>query len=107
MNEFPPPFEPEGSKPTPSAPKDEHSPNPPSFRAMFGLGIGLISASALICFLSQSPMPFLFGGIGAFVSLFFKGYRGIFVGYISTLGLVLLATVIYCANHPLGGNGNF
>jgi hypothetical protein len=87
------------------APGPDQIPAPPSrqskFAAMFGLGIVLIVVSVLVCRFFQSPVPFLGGTLIAFLSLFFRGYRGIFVGYISCVGLALLGTIIYCANHPL------
>ncbi len=68
---------------------------------MFGLGIGLFIVSVLLCIPFQSPTVFGFGALGAFVTLFIKGYRGIFVGYISTLGIVLLGAIAYCSIYPV------
>jgi len=67
---------------------------------MFLLGIVLIFVAWGLSYLLQNPMPFFFTGIGAFFTVFFKGYRGIFVGFITTIGVVLLGAIIYCANHP-------
>ena len=67
---------------------------------MLGLGVLGFIVSVLLCIPMQSPTPFFAGMVGAFVSLFFKGYRGICAGYGLALGLVLLGTIIYCANHP-------
>ncbi len=90
----------EGSNPPSLPTKTGAPPKPPGFGAMFALGIVLFILSIALCIPFQSPTVFLLGAAGAFVTVFFKGYRGIFVGYISTLGLVLLGTIIYCANHP-------
>lgn len=67
---------------------------------MFGMGIVLFFVSILLCIPFQSPTVFGIGAIGAFVTLFIKGYRGIFVGYISTLGIVLLGAIAYCSVYP-------
>ncbi|HEV3271754.1 MAG TPA: hypothetical protein VGZ93_06180 [Candidatus Methylacidiphilales bacterium] len=99
MNENPP-SESEGSKPPSLLTKTEAPPKTPSFGAMFALGIVLFILSIALCIPFQSPTVFFLGAAGAFVTVFFKGYRSIFVGYISTLGLVLLGIIIYCANHP-------
>jgi hypothetical protein len=104
MNENQPPFppsKPEESKP-PSLPiKSDASPKPPSFGVMFGLGIVLFILSIALCIPFQSPTVFGFGALGAFVTIFFKGYRGIFVGYISTLGVLLLGAIVYCSIYPV------
>ena len=100
MNENPQPSESEPSKSTPPSTKYEAPRTLPSFAAMFGFGILLNIVSALLCIPFRNPTVFLLGAAGAFVFLFFKGYRGIFVGFISTVGLILLGTIIYCANHP-------
>jgi hypothetical protein len=36
------------------------------------------------------------GALGALVSLFCKGWRGIFVGFVATIGLVYLALIVIC-----------
>ena len=100
MNENLPSSESEEPKPPSLPTKIDASPKPPSFVAMFGLGIGLFIVSILLCIPFQSPTVFGFGALGAFVTLFFKGYRGIFVGYISTLGIVLLGAIAYCSIYP-------
>jgi len=98
MNEDQPPFPP--SKPAQIHPLSEPPPSSPHFGLMFLLGIVLIFLSWGLCYLMQNPMPFLFIGMGAFCTLFFKGYRGIFVGFITTVGVILLGAIIYCANQP-------
>ena len=72
----------------------------PSFAAMLGLGVLLNIVSVLLCLPFQSPAPFILGALAAFIFLFFEGYRGIFVGFILTVGLILLGTIIFCATHP-------
>ena len=54
--------------------------------------------SILMCFVN--PIFLLFGFVGAFVPLFIKGYRCIFVGYILCVGLTLLGLVIACSIDP-------
>jgi len=100
MNENPPPFDPEQPQSTPPPTQYEPPRTPPSFAAMFGLGILLNIVSALLCIPFRSLTPFILGAVGAFISLFFEGYRGISVGFISTVGLILLGTIIYCSTHP-------
>jgi len=99
MNENPLPPEPETPVPA-TRPKPPAAPSSPGFGLMFGLGVLIIIISIVLCVAAQSPAPLFLGALSAFVSLFFEGYRGIFVGYIATVGLVLLATIIYCSNHP-------
>ena len=99
MNENLPPIDPESQNPPTLPPKFETPRTTPHFGAMFALGVVLIIISTLLC-IALGPVPFLIGAVAAFVTLFFKGYRGVFVGYISTLGLILLGTIIYCANTP-------
>lgn len=55
-------------------------------------------ASCLFAF--ANPLFLLFGFVGAFVPLFIKGYRCIFVGYILCVGLTLLGLVIACSINP-------
>jgi hypothetical protein len=93
MNEnipTPPPADPEPNRPPPTP--DER----PGFWAMFGLGIGLLVVSCILCGLFQHPFPLLIGALGAFGSLFSSRYRGIFIGYVSTIGIALLVTAVIC-----------
>jgi hypothetical protein len=103
MNEPLSPPEPEPPKPPSSAFKPEPPPDPPNFWAMLGLGVALNIVTLLVCLPAQSPMPFIFAALGAFISVFFRGYRGIFVGFVGTFGVILLSIVIYCSNHPFMG----
>jgi hypothetical protein len=79
----------------PVRPPDSGS--PPHFWAMFARGILLLIVSCALCAMMQSPTPFSFGALGAFVSLFFRGYRGIFVGFVVTTGVVYLAFIVICS----------
>jgi len=96
MNENPPPSESEPPKSTRPPTEYWAPPEPPNFWAMFGLGVLLVIVSCIICAPFQSPVPFGFGFLVAFCSLFFPGYRGIFIGFISTIGVVLLGTAVIC-----------
>jgi len=98
MNENPSPLEPEKSQPKPSIEKYTPEPRPPSFGGMFLLGILLIVVATILCGIMQSPAPLGLAAIAAFISLFFDGYRGLFVGFISTIGVVLLVLAIICGS---------
>ena len=37
----------------------------------------------------------------AIATVFVEGYRGVFLGFVLTIGVALLGTIIYCANHPV------
>ncbi len=63
------------------------------------MGSGLFILSTLFTF--AFPPLCVLGLIAAIVSLFMKGYRCIFLGYILTVGVVLLGVIIYCSSHPL------
>jgi hypothetical protein len=95
MNEeLPPPYDPE--RPEPPSILPPGTPEPPSFWGMFGLGTLLIILSCLLCAAFGNPLPL---GMGAFVaigSLFFNGRRGIFIGFVSTIGVCLLIAAIAC-----------
>ena len=86
MNEIIPPSEP-GKEP------------PPSKKVCAALGFALFVVTAAFSF--TFPPFFLVGWVVAVASLFFQGYRCVFVGYILTVGVLLLAAIIYCAGHPL------
>jgi hypothetical protein len=89
------------------APVPEPTPEPPlppvvpsrkllSFGFMILLGALLLVLSCGVSTLCQSLIPFWVGVGAAVLTLFFKGYRGIFVGFAGTVGVVLLATAIIC-----------
>jgi len=82
---------PKEQKPAPLPP-----PEPPSFWLMFFLGIILVICSAFASGGMQSPVPFFLLAAGAVLSLFFQGYRGLFVGFATVLGLVFLVLVVVC-----------
>ena len=71
-------------------------PEPPSFWLMFFLGFILFILVAVMSGGTQSLVPFIIGALGAFISVFFKGYRGLFAGFASVIGLVLLIFVVVC-----------
>ncbi len=93
MSEITPPLPPASPVVPPPVP-----PQRPGKVAQSAIGAGLFIGSGLFCLVS--PMFFLLGFIGAIVSLFFPGYRLIFVGYIGTLGLVLLGAIVVCFVDP-------
>jgi hypothetical protein len=65
---------------------------------MFGLGVLLLIVSIACCVAMQHPAPFFFGATLAFVSLFFAGYRGVFVGFVTVIGVIFLGIVIVCGS---------
>jgi len=68
---------------------------------MFFLGIGLLAGSACLCAAVQTPWPLFLGLLTAFVSVFFRGWRGIFVGYVVAIGLTVLVLIMMCgSSHP-------
>jgi hypothetical protein len=64
-----------------------------------GMGVLLCIGSVALCLLI--PPIFLAGLALAIASLFIKGYRGVFLGYVLTMGVALLVTIIVCAGHPM------
>ena len=97
MSEITPPLPPDPSEIPPPVPAGP--PGAPLGKvAQSAIGAGLFIGSGLLCILL--PPFFLVGLIGAIVSLFFPGYRLIFVGYISTFGLALLGAIIFCFAYP-------
>ena len=96
MNETPPPFEPQKPDSKPVSEKYTPPPRPPSFALMFFLGILLIVGGTILCLIAQTPAPLGLAALAAFFSVFFDGYRGIFVGFVSTIGVLLLAVAIIC-----------
>lgn len=98
MSEIIPPFEP-GKEPPKSFPTQFYRESgPPSKKVCTFLGFLLFVVSSGLAF--AFPPLCLMGLIGAIASLFFEGYRCIFVGYILTIGLILLAVIAYCSTHP-------
>jgi hypothetical protein len=97
MSEIIPPSDPEKG-PSQPLPQVSNQSSVPGKKFYTGLGILLFIGSAVVTFVI--PPACLLGLIVAIGSLFFKGYRFIFVGYILTLGILLLGMIIYCSNHP-------
>jgi len=95
MNEnLPPPF----SEPPPVPPKNSSPLANFQPWQLTGLGALLFIVTTVMSFVI--PPMCLLGLAVAIASLFFKGYRLVFVGYIATIGVILLGLVIYCSNHP-------
>ena len=82
--------------PQPPIKKDSDLPKRPSFGLMFGLGVLFVIVSAVFCAATGSITPLCLTGILAFMSLFFRGYRGFFAGAATVVGVVLLGLAIFC-----------
>jgi hypothetical protein len=95
MSEIIPPSEPQKMPEMPSTQIDP-PPNPPNFWSMFGLGVLLVIISCILCAPFKSPLPFGVGAFIALISLCFQGYRGIFIGFLTTIGVVLLGAAVIC-----------
>jgi hypothetical protein len=73
----------------------------PNFWAMFVLGLAFPFICLYLCsFTPGNPVMLQLGGLVALVSLFFQGYRGLFVGTFTTLGLVFLTVIVICGSSP-------
>ena len=98
MNQEPPSQPPSELPPTalPPAPPPGPAKPPLPFWGMFGLGIALLVASCLLCALFQNPSPVGWSALAAFIMLFIRGYRGIFLGYLAGIGVALLVAAIIC-----------
>ncbi len=92
MSENLPPSE----TPAPKPDLPQRSPPELGFGVMFVLGIGLVIVSGIFCLLSQSPAPLGLGALVALVTLFISGWRGVFVGFVTVIGILLLAVVVIC-----------
>lgn len=99
MSDINPPPDPGQESPKPIPTRKYYVSEPPSKKLCTALGGLLFIGTALLCFLF--PPIFFVGLIVAIGSLFFEGYRCIFVGYVLTVGLLLLGVIMYCASHPL------
>jgi hypothetical protein len=75
------------------------SSKPPALGMCIGGGVLLCIVSTALCFVF--PPMVVVGLCVAIVSLFFRGYRGVGLGYFLTVGVVLLGMIIYCSIHPL------
>jgi len=98
MNEIIPPLEPDKKPPKPIPANLYYKSEPPSKKLCTFLGFLLFIVSSGLAF--AFPPLCLVGFAVAVASLFFEGYRCIFVGYILTIGLLLLAIIAYCSTHP-------
>jgi len=92
MSENLPPSE----TPSPKPDLPQRSPPELGFGVMFVLGIGLVIVSGIFCLLSQSPVPLGLGALVALVTLFINGWRGVFVGFVTVIGILLLGIVVIC-----------
>jgi hypothetical protein len=96
-SESPPPLPTPGNEPNLPA-KNQPRKGPP-LALMILAGVLLFGLMLTVLFapdLRQSPVPYAVAIIGAFVSVFFKGYRGIFIGFFATMGVVILVAVVVC-----------
>jgi hypothetical protein len=75
-------------------PPGEH----PPFWAMFVLGMGLFILSGILCAMAQSAAPLSIGALLALISVFFRGWRGIFAGYLTVIGILVLAVIVICGS---------
>jgi hypothetical protein len=97
MNEDIPPFPPK--KPVgPEMPSVPTSPPRVGLNPFLGFGLGVFLF--VVSLFGGSPIVLLIGLIGAVASLFYRGQRSIFLGYILTVGVTLLAVIIYRSTHP-------
>jgi hypothetical protein len=98
MSDIIPPSEPDKEPPKPIPATTHDASEPPSKKLCTFLGFLLFVVSSGLAFVI--PPICLLGFVAATASLFFKGYRCIFVGYILTGGLILLAIIAYCSTQP-------
>jgi hypothetical protein len=93
--ELPPPLPDQDPKKAPPP-----APNAPPLWAMIVVGLFLFGLSVgLFCLVQNSVVrltPFLLTLLGTTVTLFFRGYRGIFFGFYIALGISLLIAVAVC-----------
>jgi hypothetical protein len=101
MNEdIPPAIPPQSPDVPPPLPGEPGGPRqPPGKGLLTFFGVLLFVVTTGLCYFL--PPFFLVGLIGAIVSLFFRGYRFVFVGYIGTFGVLLLGAIIYCFAYPM------
>jgi hypothetical protein len=94
----PPPFDPNQLPPIPPPPAPGGKGKPPGKVLCTFLGFLLfIITCGMAYFFPPAPA---FGFVAAIVCLFFKDYRCVFLGYILTCGILLLAAIIYCFTQP-------
>jgi len=99
MDPIPPLPGPETKSPglVPLKTDDEKRPLSKKMSAFMGF---LLFVGSCVLMIVNPLMPLVGFGI-AFIFLFVPGYRCIFLGYILTLGVVLLSIIIYCSNNPV------
>jgi hypothetical protein len=96
--QLPPPLPDPGKKPVKgNGPPRNHS----FFILMIFLGALLLIGSAAVCAGTSNSnfinfIPIAVAAVGSFVSVFFRGYRGIFFGFYITLGVIILGAVVLC-----------
>jgi hypothetical protein len=102
MSEIIPPTDPDDKQPVPFLNRnDDPNPSPgPGAVTSALIGFALLVVSIISCF---GHLFFALIGLSAAIaSLFFKGYRYIFVGFLLTLligtGLIMLALIVICGN---------
>jgi len=98
MNEKLPPSEPVEPNPPSIPPSPAPVESGLSPLAAAGIGAAILVVSTVMCL--AFPPAFLVGLVGVIVTLFKKGYRCIFLGYIITLGIFLLCAIGYCSIYP-------
>jgi hypothetical protein len=103
MSEIIPPSGPENKTPDPLPVKNYEARKPPGKVLCLVIGFALCVFS---CGLSAFvPYMFVYGFCLGVASLFVKGYRFIFLGFVLMLGLGLLILIIACASGGLGRIG--
>ena len=100
MSEINPPSDPKEELPNFRPNESEYRDDPPSKGACAAIGVTLMVGTIVMGFLV--PTLAVIAMVIAFLSLFFKGYRYVFIGYLLsaliTVGLAFLALIIICGN---------
>jgi len=100
MSEIIPPSEPEKEPPKLFSTRNDDVKEPPGKGLCAFIGFLLLLFTGAFGFLN--PLFLVVGLVAAFASLFFDGYRYIFLGYILTLligaGLAVLVLIMICGN---------
>jgi len=98
MSEIIPPSEPSQQPPAPPPPQPDYQGKPPGKLLCAAIGFGILIVTSAGSYVL--PPFFLLGLVAAIASLFFAGYRFIFLGYIIPVGVALLAAICYCSVYP-------
>jgi hypothetical protein len=88
MNEHPTP----DSAPPPFPPQTSRLP----FWLQILLGFALFGVSIIACLATQHIVPSVLGALAALASFFSRGWRGIGLGFLIAVGLVVLLFVMIC-----------